>query len=208
VGLAYPLQGFKNSAALRSVMDRPNSNGSRVAILGWGSLVWDPRQLGIDHEIGWRRGGPEVPLEFSRRSSDGRLTLVIDTDHGVPLSVRYATSTAETLSQAVRNLAEREGTGPKTGVGHLEVATRAGHSRIASVLDTCALWGDSSGYTHIVWTDLPPSESFTLDWAWNYLTSLTGEAERRAREYIVRAPPEIETPLRRLLASRGWLSGQ
>ena len=43
----------------------------KIAILGWGSLVWDSRQL--PHSGEWHTGGPVLPIEFSRVSKDGRL---------------------------------------------------------------------------------------------------------------------------------------
>ena len=50
-----------------------------IAILGWGSLVPDPRGLPIAD--GWHQAGPVLPIEFSRISKDGQragcLTLVI-----------------------------------------------------------------------------------------------------------------------------------
>ncbi len=48
----------------------------KIGIIGWGSLIWDPRGLPI--KCKWHKNGPELPIEFSRISQDGRLTLVID----------------------------------------------------------------------------------------------------------------------------------
>lgn len=53
----------------------------KIAILGWGSLIWDKRNLRLAGE--WQVGGPVLPIEFSRVSGYGRLTLVIDPLHGV-----------------------------------------------------------------------------------------------------------------------------
>ncbi|HOW68396.1 MAG TPA: hypothetical protein P5055_13320 [Candidatus Paceibacterota bacterium] len=52
-----------------------------IAILGWGSLIWNPRDLPITGD--WQGDGPVLPIEFTRISDNGRLTLVIDERHGV-----------------------------------------------------------------------------------------------------------------------------
>ena len=61
-----------------------------IAILGWGSLVWDPRDL--PHYGPWRKEGPTLTIEFSRVSSDCRLTVVVDPVAGAPCPTRYAIS--------------------------------------------------------------------------------------------------------------------
>jgi hypothetical protein len=44
----------------------------RIACVGWGSLVWDPRDLPV--KGAWRPDGPRLPIEFARQSDNGRLT--------------------------------------------------------------------------------------------------------------------------------------
>jgi hypothetical protein len=50
----------------------------KIACLGWGSLVWQPRELKIQNK--WFSDGPLLPIEFTRKSDkgEGRITLIID----------------------------------------------------------------------------------------------------------------------------------
>ena len=84
-----------------------------IAIIGWGSLIWDPRSLNYNKEIGWVKNGPFLPLEFARISKDGRLTLIITTE-GTEVQTLYTVSNHETIEEAVLNLAVREGSGRKS----------------------------------------------------------------------------------------------
>ena len=70
--------------------------------------MWDQRELPT--KSGWIEQGPILPLEFSRKSADGRLTLVIDTKHGREVPTRYAESTRDNLEDASCGLMHREGT--------------------------------------------------------------------------------------------------
>ncbi|MDP3531965.1 MAG: hypothetical protein Q8S31_01585 [Alphaproteobacteria bacterium] len=49
---------------------------AHVAVLGWGSLIWNPGGLNIYGQF--VPGGPTLPVSFTRISQDGRLTLVVD----------------------------------------------------------------------------------------------------------------------------------
>lgn len=177
----------------------------RIAIIGWGSLIWDPRNLSFDRVRDWEPVGPVLPLEFSRKSSNGRLTLVLDEEHGVAVGTRVATSDSGSVDLAVKNLASREGVFSDVQIGCIDVASGIGRSRIQGLAERIARWASTGGYTHAIWSDLPPMKGFTLEWAIEYLASLRGTELRRARDYIQRAPEEVETPLRIALRKRGWL---
>lgn len=71
-------------------------------MLGWGSLLWDPREL--PREGVWQRGGPQLTLEFSRVSRDGRLTLVIDRRHGDNCDTYYVLSPRLDVDSAIEDL--------------------------------------------------------------------------------------------------------
>ncbi len=79
----------------------------RIGVVGWGSLIWDPRDLEIEDK--WHIDGPMLPVEFARVSSRDRLTLVIV--NGVPLQpTLWTLSRKGIVEEAVRNLAKMEGT--------------------------------------------------------------------------------------------------
>ena len=84
----------------------------KIAILGWGSLLWD-RNSAFDDQIGdWKFDGPELPLEFSRISQkrSNALTLMIDTLNGTNCTVAYALSKRKSPDDAICDLRSREGT--------------------------------------------------------------------------------------------------
>lgn len=72
----------------------------RISILGWGSLIWDWRHLPITGD--WQRGGPVLPIEFSRisrsgeRAGSGMSTAMKST----PLSRRFSRKVAFRANRA------------------------------------------------------------------------------------------------------------
>ncbi|RFC63902.1 hypothetical protein [Mesorhizobium denitrificans] len=76
-----------------------------IAILGWGSLIWDKRPEFDDLHGEWKPEGPVLKLEFSRISSSetrkGALTLVIDNHYGQDCTVKYALSTRKHAADAI-----------------------------------------------------------------------------------------------------------
>ena len=87
----------------------------QIAILGWGSLLWEERpELDRRHDE-WRCDGPSLKLEFSRVSSSrlNALTLVIDSTHGAKTRVAWCLSKRGDPDDAVDDLRCREGCLPK-----------------------------------------------------------------------------------------------
>jgi hypothetical protein len=176
-----------------------------IAILGWGSLVWDMRALATVAD--WQPGGPVLPIEFSRKSRDGRLTLVIDPANGEQVATRYIRSRFENLNDAIGNLREREGNPHRDHIGYVNLVAHTerawARQNQPAACDTITAWAQANDWQTVIWTALLSNfeeeqrEPFTVPAAIRYLNGLNGETETRALEYIRRAPPETLTPLRR-----------
>jgi energy-coupling factor transporter ATP-binding protein EcfA2 len=180
----------------------------KIAILAWGSLVWDPRKLPVVGDA--QKDGPILPIEFSRISRDKRLTLVIDEKHGAKVPSRYYTSATTDLDQAIVDLQEREAMPSKDRVGFVSLVTAdVSKSAQASHPDTVEYirkWAKKNSFDAVIWTALESNfeqktgEPFSSDAAVRYLATLTGEAKTKAEEYINKAPSEVNTPVRRLVS--------
>jgi hypothetical protein len=86
-----------------------------IACLGWGSLIWDPEPLPLmPNKPRWFRDGPELPVEFARRSANGRMTLGDRTARNVKAPAgTLGHLTSPTIAEAHEALARREwGRGP------------------------------------------------------------------------------------------------
>ncbi len=168
----------------------------RIAIIGWGSLIWDPRCL--PHCGTWYLGGPRLPIEFSRISPDGRLTLIIDREHGHPVVSRWSRSPRSGIQHAVADLAAREVCDPD-GIGFLD----RGHPEQPDVPTTVRRWCASNDLDGAVWTALPGTfeqragRPFSVANAMDYLDSLVGSDRARALAYLRNAPEQVDTPVRR-----------
>src|SRR5437899_2851545 len=98
----------------------------RIAVLGWGSLIRSPGCLSTRGD--WELTGPVLPIEFTRKSSDGRLTLVIDHSTGVPVQTYWIESSMAALDDAIENLRKRERTTLER-IGYLELARPSSRAR-------------------------------------------------------------------------------
>lgn len=179
----------------------------KIAILGWGSLLWDPKELQI--AAPFELTGPNLPIEFCRISKDHRLTLIIDETYGTLCQTYAATSAHTELNQAVENLRLREGMSGAQDVGYVEVVTQersaAATDRHPFAVETIADWALHAGYDAVIWTALDSHferqtrEPFSVNAAMRYLEGIEQsdpEAFARALEYIRRAPAATQTPVR------------
>ena len=181
----------------------------KIAVLGWGSLIWDRRDLPIVGE--WQHGGPILPIEFSRISSNGRLTLVIDEEHGADVPTRYARSAGGSLTDAIDGLWNREGRPPRDRIGFVNLVSDTeqdwSRQRHPAACDRIKAWARAQNWEAVVWTALISNfsekrgESYSSEAAARYFSDLTGETRIRAAEYVGKAPQEVDTPFRRLVAA-------
>lgn len=176
----------------------------KIAILGWGSLIWDPRDL--PRESFWERPGPCLPLEFSRVSRDCRLTLVIDRDHGDDCETYYVLSPRADVEDAIEDLRSREDTPDKSNIGFVDLEHRRERRRDQKSVKIIRAWAEERQFSGVVWTDLKANfekqtgTPFSVEAAVAYLGGLPETARKLALSYIDNAPKEISTPLRRELA--------
>jgi hypothetical protein len=185
----------------------------KIAILGWGSLIWDPRDLQL--ATAFEPTGPSLPIEFCRISKNLRLTLIIDETFGTLCQTYAATCACNTLDDAVENLARREGMSGTADVGYADLTSqergRAATRRHPHAVESIADWALHAGYDAAIWTALDShfedrtSEPFSVNAAMRFLENLEqhdGQAFARALDYIRRAPGATQTPVRERTATQ------
>jgi hypothetical protein len=182
-----------------------------IACLAWGSLVWDPRDLPIQRC--WFDDGPFVPVEFSRQSKDGRITLVVD-ENAESVRVLWARMTLTDLEGAMKALRDREGITAsdwKSRIGKWEDGNPAPKDIIS-----LPAWAQAHGIDAAIWTALGPQytkngeTNFTKErpspeWVLSYLQELTGPPRDVAERYFRCTPQQIDTKYRqRVESALGW----
>jgi hypothetical protein len=179
----------------------------KIAILGWGSLLWQPKDLKFDEETGWSENGPFLPIEFARISKDGRLTLVI-TPSGTLVETYFAISSYKNVEEAVLNLAVREGCGRKQ-IGRYKKSEdlfKYGEFLQKNILN----WINNTDIDAVIWTNLGENwdiknenkeiiRSFVPNERIDYLRNLERNNSALAEEYIRRTPMQIKTHYRNLI---------
>lgn len=182
----------------------------KIAILGWGSLINEPRGLPIVGE--WLPDGPKLWIEFSRISQRGAragcLTLVIDERCESEVTTLHVLSKRSDLPQAIADLQAREGTSADD-IGFCEVA--AGRfapnalSRHPKSCERIRAWAQAKGFDAVIWAALARRFKdavripFSPAAALNYLNGLPPPTKEKALAYIHNAPQQTMTPFRCLL---------
>ncbi len=127
-----------------------------IAILGWGSLVWEERPDFDRHLVSWNSGGPVLPIEFSRKSKSrgNALTLVIDRERGSPVETLYAMSKRKDPRDAVCDLRSREGT-TLENIGFVNLDDGSERGRDEQSIQDIRAWAMEKKTQFVTWTDLP-----------------------------------------------------
>jgi len=179
----------------------------KIACLGWGSLIWDPR--GLPMREPWFKDGPLLPIEFTRQSQDYRITLVIEKDAAFVRSL-WALMSVNDLKLAKMELRNREGI-KEDDVGFWTQNSSSKHVFVEIIGE----WAKQKGLEAVIWTALPPkfggqngkvpSKVEVI----SYLRDLPPLKIKYVEEYIRRAPIQIDTDYRRKIEGEfGWTPWQ
>lgn len=186
----------------------------RIAILGWGSLLWEGGREFDDWHNQWQYDGPKLKIEFSRvsRRRSGALTLVIDEEAGSPTTVAWCLSKRQSIEDAISDLRSREDTTVKN-IGRIILdkhTARQGHPSPSG--NSIIAWGENKKLDAVIWTALKSNfgkeakRSFSVDAVITYVKTLSATGKVKAAEYVWRAPDFVQTPVRSALQQEPWFS--
>jgi len=173
----------------------------RIAILGWGSLIWNQGSLQIQ-DNNWFNDGISLPIEFARISGNRRLTLVINPS-SPPVQVLYSISSFDALYSAKNNLREREGTNIQN-IGYHDFTNNRNSINVLGdeISNSLIHWNEGRNFGAVIWTDLRSNfventgMDFSLNNIQNYFEGLTSAELVEAVRYIFRTPQQIQTGFR------------
>jgi len=205
------MQKLSTNWLAKHEVNMSNKLEGKIAILGWGSLIWEPKDEFKKYIGPWEKGGPILPIEFSRisKTRNGALTLVIDPDNGSNIQTRYTLSKRVNPEDAACDLRTREGTVIRH-IGLVDFKTNFIRGHWSFIVDKIKLWANDNKLRAVVWTDLPPNYTeitnnlFEPSDAVEYLKNLNEEGKESAKEYLTNAPPEVQTTLRGLIEKDPW----
>jgi len=176
----------------------------KFALLAWGSLVWNPGELKITGD--WKKDGPCLPIEFARKSGDGRLTLVLFPG-AKKVKTLWAFAKSRDLQEVICNLARREGT-TTNNIGYVSITdgqkTKKDEVHVLPIIES---WAKQKQLNAVVWTNLPPKfeGDLTPENVLTYLKGLDASDAHNAEVYVRNAPRQIRTEIRsRIENELGW----
>jgi len=175
-----------------------------IACLGWGSLIWNPRELPIQRQ--WFEDGPMIRAEFLRWSKTGAITLVLH-DTGTKVRSLWAVMDTNDVAVAQKALAVREGVGKKLDRIGVWNASQPSPDLITDLPE----WAAARGISSVIWTALKPKfrdeegEVPSAEQVLAHLRELRGAERVVAERYIRRTPRQTDTAYRRAIeAEIGW----
>lgn len=175
----------------------------KIACLGWGSLIWRPESLLIQNK--WFEDGAILPIEFTRQSDNGRMTLIIDKD-ALPVRTLWALMATDNLQTAIDSLKERESI-KKDDLIHFAEASDETEDEIKQIIID---WLKIKNLDMAIWTGLSLNQRIqkerpSKDSVIQHLRELSYIDGKAAEEYIRKAPKQIDTEYRRAIeAEFGW----
>ena len=177
---------------------------ANIACLGWGSLIWDPRELPIQRY--WFDDGPLIRVEFARKSLDKRVTLVLHRE-AKPVRSLWALMDADNVEMARQHLGSRERIPKENWRDNIGAWPERNPNCIAGLDD----WARAKQLDAVVWTALDSNfneKGRSLeDQVIGHLQSLVASRRDEAERYIRRAPRQIDTELRRRIEVKlQWLA--
>jgi len=184
----------------------------KIVCLGWGSLIWDKRDLLIKGD--WLDNGPLLPVEFLRKSSDGRITLVLDSS-AKPVQSLWCVMDTEDLKTAKWSLGKREYKNADENWIDDKIGVWTTGNNSPTLIPTLAEWAISNEVDAVIWTDLPcrhpvdenEETPASLEEVVAYLKNLKEQAKKYedAKAYILKAPTQIDTNYRQtIIKELGW----
>jgi len=172
-----------------------------IAILVWGSLFWDSKDLAFTGE--WFYDGPHLPIEFARISGGSRVTLVIKPNYPT-VPTLYCVSSNKSLDTARENLRIREGTENIDNIGYIDFNSNTHFVRPNNsfVIDIITSWNRGKKFDAIIWSDFAPNFYNKLNIPLstvsivNFILNLRQSEKESAKQYIRNAPTQIQTRFR------------
>lgn len=171
----------------------------KIACIGWGSLIWNPRRLLVQKK--WFDDGPLLKIEFTRISSDDRVTLIID-DMSKPVRTLWTLMTTESLDEAKKSLKDREG----TSIENIHCITSK-NKPVTDVQKIIKKWLSEKKLDAAIWTGLSYNgDRPDIDKIVDHLDKkIDRKTQIVAEEYIRKAPKQIDTEYRKRIEREfGW----
>lgn len=187
----------------------------KIAILGWGSLLWDKNKAFDEQHDEWLFDGPVLKIEFSRvsQSRGNALTLVIDAVNGSLCRVAYTFSKRSNPDDVICDLKCREGT-VLSNIGYYFRDGLRGNSNDSESLDSIKEWADEKMIDITIWTALKSNfekeskveKPYSLENALLHIQHLEPNDKIKAAEYVWLSPNFVDTPLRKSLQTVPWFN--